>query len=87
MSIFHRLLTNPPGIKENRPHVLFNTVALNTGLIQTLPEDAPEFTETRSEQKILLVCQDIINISGKATHKTMAMGLTIKISQHDLVLF
>ena len=72
MSILHPLLTNPPGIKEKRPPVLFNTVALRADLIQTLPEDTPEFTETRSEQKVLFVCQDIINLSGKGTHKTMA---------------
>ena len=72
MSILHPLLTNPPGIKEKRPPVLFITVTLSAGVIQTLPEDTPEFTKTRSEQKALLVCQDIINLSGKATHKTMA---------------
>ena len=60
------------------PPVLFNTVALSAGLIQTLPEDETEFAETRSEQKVLSVCQDIINLSGKATPKTMALGLTIR---------
>lgn len=60
------------------PSQLFNFICLASGVSKDIPDSPDQFLSVPNEEKVLSICQDIIGLTGKATPKSLALGLTVR---------